>query len=122
MTVVCALAITGFYLTCGALKLRFDASSTAAMPTLPHLVRKREKANTKDAAIEKARAIMVRKAPAKKKTAKRPGGLTMATNGSRVVSEDELDARLIREARRSDRSKVRYSVNELREQRGLAAI
>jgi hypothetical protein len=38
------------------------------------------------------------------------------------VSEDELDARLIREARRSDRSKVRYSVNELREQRGLAAI
>jgi hypothetical protein len=92
------------------------------MPTLLHRVRKREKANTKDAAIEKSRAIMVRKAPAKKKTAKRAGGLAVATNGSRVGSEDELDARLIREARRSDRSKVRYSVNELREQRGLAAI
>ena len=38
------------------------------------------------------------------------------------VSEDKLDARLIREARRSDRGKARHSVNELRAQRGLLAI
>lgn len=38
------------------------------------------------------------------------------------VSEDELDARLIRNARQSDRGKARSTVNELRARRGLAAI
>ena len=122
MTAVCELAITGFYLTCGALKLRFDASFTAAMPTLHHLRRKRERANIKSAAIKKAQAVVFRKAPAKKKAAKRPVGLALAANGRRRVSKDELDARLIREARQSDRGKARYSVNDLRAKRGLPPI
>lgn len=40
----------------------------------------------------------------------------------RVPAEDALDMRLIRQARQSDRGKERFSVNELRAQRGLAAI
>jgi hypothetical protein len=36
--------------------------------------------------------------------------------------KDELHARLIREARRSDRGAARYSVNDLRAQRGLPTI
>lgn len=39
-----------------------------------------------------------------------------------VVNKDALDARLIREARDADRGKARFTLNELRAQRGLAAI
>jgi hypothetical protein len=39
-----------------------------------------------------------------------------------VVNEDALDARLIREAREAEKGKTRVTVNELRTQRGLAAI
>jgi hypothetical protein len=60
-----------------------------------------------------ARAVAVRKTPAKKKAATRYARLTLMANGSSLVAEDELDARLIREARQSDRGKARYSVNEL---------
>jgi hypothetical protein len=91
------------------------------MPTLHHPVRKKEKANTKTVAIKKARALVARKAPAKKKASryKRTG---FATNSSCVIREDASDARMIREARKADRGKRYFSVNELRAQRGLAAI
>ncbi len=92
------------------------------MPTLRHPVRKREKANTKTAAIKKARALAARKPPAKKNAASRYAGAMLATNSRCIVSEDALDARLIREARQSDRGKARFSVNALRAQRGLAVI
>lgn len=39
-----------------------------------------------------------------------------------VINEDAGDARLIREAREVDKGKARFTVNELRAQRGLAAI
>ena len=105
-----------------ALKLRFVASCTAAMPTLHHPVRKKEKANTKTVAIKKARALVARKAPAKKKSARRYARTSFATNSSCVIREDASDARMIREARKADRGKRYFSVNELRAQRGLAAI
>ena len=90
------------------------------MPTLHHPVRKKEKANTKSAAVKKARTLVVRKAPAKKK-ASRYARATMASSFC-VIREDALDARMIREAREADKGKARYTVNQLRTQRGLAAI
>lgn len=39
-----------------------------------------------------------------------------------VVNKDALDARLIREAREADKGKARFTVNELRARRNLAAI
>jgi len=39
-----------------------------------------------------------------------------------VIKEDAVDARLIREAREADKGKTRFTVNELRARRGLAAI
>jgi hypothetical protein len=90
------------------------------MPTLHHPVRKKEKANTKNVAIKKARALAVAKAPAKKK-AMRYARATVPSSFS-VVREDALDARMIREAREADKGKARYTVNDLRAQRGLSAI
>ena len=89
------------------------------MPTLHHRVRKNEKASTKAAAIKKARALVIRKSPAKKK-ASRYVRASVPTDLS--LREDALDVRLIREARAADKGKARYSVNSLRAQRGLAAI
>lgn len=91
------------------------------MPTLHHPVRKKEKANTKTTAVKKARVSAVRKAPAKKK-ASRYARVTIPTSSVSVIREDALDVRMIREAREADKCKVRYSVNELRAQRGLAAL
>ena len=91
------------------------------MPTLRHPVRKREKANTKTVAIKKTRALAARKAPAEKKAASRYARATLA-NSRYSITEDALDARLIREARQADRGKARFTVNELRAQRGLAVI
>ena len=90
------------------------------MPTLHHRVRKSERASTKAAAIKKARALTIRKSPAKKK-ASRYVRATSSSAGSRI-HEDALDLRLIREAREADKGKARYTVNELRAQRRLAAI
>lgn len=81
------------------------------MPTLHHRVRREEKANTKDAAIKKGRALAAANAPTKKKA-----------SSFCVIREDALDARMIREARDADKGKARRTVNELRAQRGLAAI
>jgi hypothetical protein len=83
------------------------------MHTLHSLVKRKEKANTRVAAI--------RKAPAKKKVARKysPSPFVTKSWGSR---EDALDVRLIREARKADRGKPRFSVNELRAKRDLAAI
>jgi hypothetical protein len=89
------------------------------MPTLHHPVRKKEKANTKTVAIKKARALAARKPPAKKKAARRYGRAVLAKSR---INEDALDARLIREARQADRGRARFTVNELRAQRGLAVI
>jgi hypothetical protein len=86
------------------------------MPTLHHPVRKKEKANTRSVAFKKAR-----KAPAKKKARRYAVGSVAASSRS-VVREDASDARLLREAREADKGKVRYTINELRAQRGLAAI
>lgn len=91
------------------------------MPTLHHPVRKKEKASTKAIAIKKARSLPARKAPAKKKAASRYAR-TVLVNNRGVINEDALDAGLIREARQADRGKPRFSVNELRAQRGLEAI
>lgn len=91
------------------------------MPTLHHPERKKEKANTKSAAIKKARTLVARKAPAKKKAASRYAR-TVLVNSRCIVNEDALDARLIREARKADRGKARFTINELRAQRGLALI
>jgi hypothetical protein len=90
------------------------------MPTLHHRVRKNERASTKAVAIKKARALAIRKSPAKKKASRyvRPS----SSRDSTRVREDALDLRMIREARETDKGKARYSVNELRAQRGLAAI
>jgi hypothetical protein len=90
------------------------------MPTLHHRVRKKEKANTKTAAVKKAATLALRKAPAKKKAC-RYGSASLASSLC-VIREDALDARMIREAREADKGKARYTVNELRAQRGLAAI
>ena len=38
------------------------------------------------------------------------------------INKDAFDARRIREARGADKGKARYTINELRAQRGLAAI
>jgi mRNA-degrading endonuclease RelE of RelBE toxin-antitoxin system len=103
------------------LKLRFVASCIAAMPTLHHPVRKKEKANTRTVAIKKARTLVARKAPAKKKAARRYARAMLA-NSRCIINEDALDAHLIREARQADRGKARFTVNELRVQRGLAVI
>ncbi|MGI8481944.1 MAG: hypothetical protein ACR2MF_07775, partial [Chthoniobacterales bacterium] len=102
--------------------LRFAASCTAAMPTLRHPVRKKEKANTKSAAIKRARVLVGRKAPPKKKAAMRYSRATLAARNNRLEAKDAADLRLIREAREFDRGKARFRVNELRAQRGLAAI
>ncbi len=91
------------------------------MPTLHHPVRKKEKANTKPVAIKTARTLATRKAPAKKKAASRYARPVLV-NSRCIINEDALDARLIREARQADRGKPRFSVNELRAQRGLASI
>lgn len=90
------------------------------MPTLHHRARKSERAITKAVAIKKARALPVRKSPAKKKASRYVRG-TVSTKSSRV-REDALDLRMIREAREADKGKARYSVNDLRARRGLAAI
>ena len=90
------------------------------MPTLHHRVRKNEKASTKATAIEKARALAIRKSPAKKKASRYVRA--SASSDLSIVREDALDARLIREARAADKGKAGRSVNELRAQRGLAAI
>jgi hypothetical protein len=63
---------------------------------------------------------VIRKSPAKKK-ARRYIGASASRNLTRV-REDALDLRMIREAREADKSKARYTVNELRAQRGLTAI
>jgi hypothetical protein len=89
------------------------------MPTLHHRARKNEKANTKAVAIKKARALAIRKSPAKKKASRY---VRASVSADLSVREDALDARLIREAREADKGKARYSVNELRAQRGLAPI
>lgn len=86
------------------------------MPTLHHPVRKKEKANTRAVAVKKTR-----KAPAKKKARRYAAG-SVAGSRLTVVREDALDARMIREARAADKGKARYTINELRAQRGLAAI
>lgn len=91
------------------------------MPTLHHPVRKKGKANTKRVAIKKARTLATRKAPAKKKAASRYAR-TVLVNSRCIINEDALDARLIREARQADRGKARYTINELRTERGLASI
>lgn len=90
------------------------------MPTLHHRVRKKERANTKNAAGAKARSTVVRKGPAKKK-AGRYARASLAS-GFSIIREDALDARMIREARHADKGKARYTVNELRARRSLAAI
>lgn len=90
------------------------------MPTLHHRARKSERASTKAVAIKKARALAIRKSPAKKKVS-RYVRVAVSTKLSRV-REDALDLRLIREAREADKGKARYTVNEMRAQRGLAAI
>jgi hypothetical protein len=90
------------------------------MPTLHHRARKNEKASTKAAAVKKARAFAIRKSAAKKK-ATRYVGPSVSRDSSRV-REDALDLQLIREARAADKGKPRYTVNELRTQRGLTAI
>jgi hypothetical protein len=113
-------ALRETYLTCAVLKLRFVASSIAVMPTLHHPVRKKEKANTKTAALKKGRALAVHKAPAKKKASRY--AKTSFASSFCVIREDALDARMIREAREADKGRARYTVNELRTQRGLAAI
>jgi hypothetical protein len=64
--------------------------------------------------------LAIRKSPAKKK-ASRYVGATVSRELSRV-REDALDLRMIREAREADKGRVRYTVNELRAQRGLKAI
>ena len=92
-----------------------------AMPALHHPVREKEKANTKIVASKRARALTARKSPPKKKAKSQHARATLATK-SRCVSEDALDARLICEARQADRGKARFSLNELRAQRGLRAI
>jgi len=89
------------------------------MPTLHHPVRKKEKANTKTAAMKGALAVAARKAPAKKKAVRRYANAILPNSR---INEDALDARMIREARGADKGKARYTVNELRAQRGLAAI
>ena len=89
------------------------------MPTLHHRIRRKEKANTETAAVKKARALTAGKAPAKKKAVRRYANAILSNSR---INEDALDARLIREARRADRGKARFTVNELRAQRGLAAI
>lgn len=88
------------------------------MPTLHHPVRKKERANTKFAAIKKARPLAARKTPAKKKASR----YASATGSLCVIREDALDVRMIREAREADKGKRRFTVNELRAQRGLAQI
>jgi hypothetical protein len=90
------------------------------MPTLHHRARKNEKASTKAAVIKKARALTIRKSPVKKKASRyvRP---SVSADLNRI-REDALDLRMIREAREADKGKTRYSVHQLRAQRGLAAI
>lgn len=88
------------------------------MPTLHHLVRKKERVNTKFEAIKKARALAAQKAPAKKKASR----YASATGSLCVIREDAMDVRMIREAREADKGKRRFTVNELRTQRGLAPI
>lgn len=91
------------------------------MPTLHHPVRKKEKANTRTVTIKKAQVLATRKAPAKKKAGRRYDRAMLA-NARCVINEDAVDVRLIREARQADKGKARFTVNELRMQRGLAAI
>jgi len=103
------------------------------MPTLRHPVRKKGSANTKAAAISLARRALVR--PSKKKVAfkpaksRAPSRASSANNGIRQgndrtskIFEDANDLALIRRARAANRGKRRYSVNEIRELRGLAAV
>jgi hypothetical protein len=92
------------------------------MPTLHHRARKNEKASTKVAGLKKTqtRALALRKSPAKKK-ASRYVKPSVSSDLSRV-REDTMDLRMIREARQADKGKARFGVNELRAQRGLAAI
>jgi len=90
------------------------------MPTLHHRARKNERASTKAAAIKKARAFAIRKSPAKKKASRYVRAKVSADIS--IVREDALDLRMIREAREADKGKARYTVNQLRAQRGLAAI
>jgi hypothetical protein len=88
------------------------------MPTLHHQDRKKERANTKFEATKKTRALASRKAPAKKKASR----YASASGNLCIIREDAMDARMIREAREADKGKRRFSVNELRAQRGLAPI
>ncbi|MFZ1218223.1 MAG: hypothetical protein WAO00_02970 [Chthoniobacterales bacterium] len=88
------------------------------MPTLHHPVRKKERANTKFEAIKKARALAGGKAPPKKKASR----YASATGSLCIIREDAMDAHMIREAREADKGKRRFTVNELRAQRGLAPI
>jgi hypothetical protein len=88
------------------------------MPTLHHPVRKKERANTKFEAIKKAKALAGGKSSAKKKA----GRYASATGSLCIIREDAMDARMIREAREADKGKRRFTVNELRAQRGLAPI
>ena len=90
------------------------------MPTLHHRARKNERASTKATAVKKGRALAIRKSPAKKK-ASRYVRASVSSDSSRV-REDALDLRMIREAREADKGKARYSVNDLRAQRGFAPI
>lgn len=70
--------------------------------------------------MKRARLLATPKALAKKKAASRYDRIMVP--GSSSVNEDAVDARLIREAREADKGKARLTVNELRAQRGLAAI
>jgi hypothetical protein len=64
--------------------------------------------------------LAIRKSPSKKK-ATRYVGASASRDVSRV-REDALDLRMIREAQKEDKGNACYNVNELRAQRGLAAI
>src|SRR5438477_12722583 len=115
------------------MKLQSSAFCMVVMPTLRRPVRKKGSANTKAAAISIARRALGR--PTKKKvvfkTAKSraPSRASRANNGVRQgndrtsrIFEDANDLALIRRARAANRGKKRYSVNEIRELRKLAAL
>ena len=88
------------------------------MPTLHHRARKSERASTKASPLKKASRSVARKPPVKKKARQYAAGSALGS----VVREDAVDIRLIREAREADKGRARYSVNELRAQRGLSGI
>lgn len=91
------------------------------MPTLRRPVKRKEKANTSATVLAKARIPATRKGAAKRKAAKEHSWARFVTERS-IHRDDVLDARLIRQARRADRGKRHFSINELRAQRGLSAI